>query len=182
MRDLQDVKILLLNNGYEAISFINVKKALKLVLKDKVDVVSEWGNSDIHYSNGTFVVPAILRLKGQIKRRCFSFAFSRRNVVRRDNGTCQYCGVRLTSNEITIDHIVPRSHGGETSYLNCVVSCKFCNSYKGSRSLDQLPFKLLKKPTIPQFVYIDYFTLLKSNCWHDDWNIYLSHILTEIDS
>src|SRR5207249_9625457 len=77
--------------------------------------------------------------------------FSRRNVFRRDHFTCQYCGARPGSAELTIDHVVPRSHGGTSSWENCVLACVTCNRHKANRTPEQAGFVLRKKPLRPRW-------------------------------
>lgn len=76
-------------------------------------------------------------------------AFSRRNVFKRDNFTCQYCECRPGSEELTIDHVVPRAQGGISSWGNCVLACVECNHHKGNRTPDQALMPLLKPPVRP---------------------------------
>ncbi len=120
-------KTLLLSASYEAISFINYKKVIKLVIKDKVEIIENWDNN-ISWFSGEMKLPAILRLKNNIRINFFNLNFSRKSVIKRDNSKCQYCNIKLSSSQITIDHIIPRAQGGKTSFTNCVVSCKFCNN------------------------------------------------------
>lgn len=79
--------------------------------------------------------------------------YSRMGVFRRDNWQCQYCGKRGNKKNLTIDHVIPRSKGGENTYENTVASCVKCNSFKGSKSLEELArdgdMRLLRKPTNP---------------------------------
>jgi 5-methylcytosine-specific restriction endonuclease McrA len=77
--------------------------------------------------------------------------FSRRNLYRRDKFTCQYCGNRPGSEELTIDHIVPRSLGGRTSWSNCVLACVECNKRKANRSPREASMHLRKQPKIPHW-------------------------------
>lgn len=78
-------------------------------------------------------------------------AFSRRNIYKRDKYSCQYCGARPGGSELTIDHIVPRSHGGVSSWENCVLACVDCNSRKADRTPDQAHMPLLKEPIRPRW-------------------------------
>ncbi len=75
--------------------------------------------------------------------------FSRRNIFRRDRYTCQYCGAKPPVDELSIDHVVPRSRGGITSWTNCALSCLRCNRRKGSRTADEAGMRLLQPPGEP---------------------------------
>ena len=164
-------KTLLLNAGYEVLSFIPERKVFKLLFKNKVEVVSEWEEL-INWGSDKIKHPSILRLKNHVKRNYFNSNFSRKALVKRDRNTCQYCGKKLTASQITIDHVLPRAQGGITSFLNCVVSCQICNNSKADKTPDQAGMKLLKRPTHPSFS-AQYYVADPQEYWHDDWNDYL---------
>lgn len=77
--------------------------------------------------------------------------FSRANLYRRDDHTCQYCGKKTSTSKLTIDHIVPRSRGGKSSWLNCVVACWDCNALKADKTANEVGLKLLRKPFKPEW-------------------------------
>jgi 5-methylcytosine-specific restriction endonuclease McrA len=77
--------------------------------------------------------------------------FSRKNIFERDNWKCQYCGVKPAKADINLDHVVPRSRGGKTTWDNIVASCFRCNSKKGNKTLKQLGWKLQNSPTMPKW-------------------------------
>lgn len=140
--------ILLLNNAYLPIGTISWRKAVGLVLgREKAEVVVEYGSI---YSNAFNA--AVIRLVVSCPDPFVILqkqTFSKKRVLTRDRFECQYCEVPLTMAEGTIDHIVPRSKGGETSYLNCVASCRPCNTRKDNKSLEQANMKLKNKPRYP---------------------------------
>lgn len=76
--------------------------------------------------------------------------FSRKNIYKRDNYTCQYCGRKPGSCELSIDHIIPRSRGGRSDWANCVLACVECNKKKGNKTLDETGMKLQRKPFRPE--------------------------------
>ena len=80
--------------------------------------------------------------------------FSRLNLYRRDKNTCQYCGVRPGTRELTIDHVMPRSRGGELSWENCVLACVSCNKRKADKTPEEASMPLKKKPTKPRWSQI----------------------------
>ena len=164
-------KTLLLNNSYEILSFISEKKMCKLLIKDKVEVMSTW-DEDIIWSNGRIKYPAILKLKYYVKVNYVHSNFSRQSLIRRDKKTCQYCNEKLIGAQITIDHILPKSQHGITSFTNCVVCCQKCNSIKANRTPEQAGMKLLKKPTHPSFNN-NICTIEPTEYWHHDWNNYI---------
>lgn len=77
--------------------------------------------------------------------------YSRRNVFQRDNGICQYCGEKPPKDQLTIDHVQPRSKGGNNSWTNVVTCCIECNAEKGDKTLEELGWKLKSKPTVPRW-------------------------------
>ena len=94
-------------------------------------------------------VPEVITLKHYDRVPENQVTFSRRNVFKRDHFTCQYCGVQPGSEELTIDHVLPRSQGGETSWENCVLACVQCNSTKANRTPEQARMPLRKWPVRP---------------------------------
>lgn len=96
-------------------------------------------------------VPEVLTLTRYERPRETAVTFSRRNIFKRDHATCQYCGARPGSAELTIDHVMPRSHGGTSRWDNCVLACVPCNAKKGNRSPEQAHMKLQRKPFRPSW-------------------------------
>lgn len=165
---------LLLNNTWEVLSFISHRKVLKLLVKDKVEVVSTW-DDEIVWVNGKLKYPSILRLKKYVKRNFIKSDFNRRALLNRDLHCCQYCGVKLTQSQITIDHILPKAQKGTTSFTNCVVCCQLCNGKKADRTPEQAEMVLLKKPIRPSFFSYNYFVNPKEH-WFPGWSDFISNI------
>lgn len=163
-------KTLLLNYNYDNLSFLSERRALKLIYKDKVEVLSNWDDYYYHQGKITYI-PSILRLKYHVKTKNIPLSFSRRALIKRDSALCQYCCKALENNQITLDHIVPKHHGGKTTFLNCVVACYSCNNKKGARLPDQANMKLIKQPTIPMLSAIR--NVERDSQWHKDWEFYL---------
>jgi 5-methylcytosine-specific restriction endonuclease McrA len=95
---------------------------------------------------------------------------SRKNIILRDENICQYCGGDFHTDDLTMDHVVPKSQGGEKSWENIVASCKPCNQKKGNRTPEQAGMKLLKEPkplTGPGMLK------RRSDSLHEDWKNYL---------
>lgn len=163
-------RTLLLNNDYDPLTFLAERRVFRFLAKDKVEVISVW--DDHFYMNGVKCkFPATLRLKTYIRKNYRSVIFSKNEVIKRDKGICQFCGKHLSPNKITIDHIVPKSRGGENSFYNCVVACFECNNKKNNLLLDEAGMKLLKKPEYPK-KYIRNVFDDKIKSWHEDWNWY----------
>jgi hypothetical protein len=164
-------KTLLLGATYEVLNFIDFRKTIKHLVNEKVEIISYWEDY-ISFGNGLIKHPSIVKLKKPIKRHYYVNNFSRKALVKRDRSVCQYCNKKLSANQITIDHVVPRSQGGVTSFINCVVACQLCNSKKDNRTPDQAGMRLLRRPTLPSFQlrrnYID-----NIDYWHQDWDNFL---------
>jgi 5-methylcytosine-specific restriction endonuclease McrA len=94
-------------------------------------------------------VPEVLSLTRYDRPAHLYVNFNRRNLFKRDHSTCQYCGARPALSELTIDHVIPRSQGGVSSWENCVLACVSCNVQKANRTPEQARMKLRKHPTRP---------------------------------
>lgn len=167
-------KTLLLSSSYEVLSFIQEKRVFKLLYKNKCEPISYWDEM-VTWSSGSMKYPSILRLTNNFRRNFFNPSnngFSRKAIIKRDRSICQYCRVRLTPNQITIDHVIPKSLGGASSFTNCVVSCLACNNKKGSKTLEQAGLVLLNKPVHPSFS--PYYFIDNQEHWHPDWSDYLA--------
>lgn len=132
------------------LSTISWQEAIKYIVLEKADVVLWHDNWTIHSANWETNVPSVLILREYMKPKT-SVRFSRSAVFLRDSGECQYCGTKLTSKTATLDHVLPSSKGGKTSWDNTVIACGPCNSSKG----DNHHIKPRIKPYKP-----DYFELV----------------------
>lgn len=151
-------RIILLNANFTYLSTITWKQAIKLMVKGKVEVLKE--TKKIIRSTGNvidhIVIPKILRLVKLI-RTVFKnkVPFSKRNVFVRDNFRCQYCGT--FEGKMTVDHVIPTSRNGRSTFDNCVTSCKKCNNKKDNRTPAEARMFLHKQPytpTIMEFIII----------------------------
>ena len=157
---------LVLNKNWLPIRVCSVRRALTLVFKDLARIIgpesytlydfTSW--ADLSVTAGQPCIQTVsLRIRIPeviVLRRCDRFlrprvVFSRRNLFRRDRNTCQYCGKRFPTEALSIDHVVPRSLGGESSWTNCVVACIPCNTRKGSRTLATAGMTMGRAPGEP---------------------------------
>lgn len=122
-------------------------------------------------------VPEVVSLTHYDRLPRRSVAFSRRNLFKRDKFTCQYCGHRPGSEELTIDHVTPRSRGGETTWSNCVVACVDCNARKADRTPDQARMPLRVEPTQPKW------KPFYNSCGHriDSWSKFVSEVYWNVE-
>ncbi len=161
-------KVLVLNTTYEPLNVCSARRALILLLKEKAEALE--GSSAYYRSERcTYAVPHVIRLRHYVHvPRKATKRISRRAVFARDRYRCQYCG---SDKHLTVDHVIPRSKGGEDSWENVVTSCAPCNLRKGDRLLHAANMNLRHKPRAPgPFGFI----LLQVDDVHDSWRPYLS--------
>ena len=142
-------KVLLLNNSYEPLLVITVKKAILLYFNGKIEFV-EKGDSYISSIYMKFQIPKIVRLKKYIYVKKKQISLTRKNIFKRDNHICQYCG--KSSQELTIDHVIPKDKGGVDNWKNLVTACRRCNTKKGNSNLKEIPMELIKLPYKPSYL------------------------------
>tara|TARA_Y100000996_G_C22185743_1_gene504804 strand:+ start:52 stop:570 length:519 start_codon:yes stop_codon:yes gene_type:complete len=142
-------KVLLLNSSYEPMMIIGAKRAVVLFFLDKVDFV-EKTKICIRSEKNKIFLPSVIKLKTYIYMTFNKIPLTRKNILQRDNYTCQYCG--KFSKNITIDHIVPKDKNGKDSWSNLVSACSKCNHLKSNKLLNDTSMRLLKKPARPQHI------------------------------
>lgn len=149
---------ILLNADYSFLNLVNWKRALCLLAKGKVEVVKDSHATVLSSAGRVHRLPAVLRLIKLIRTIYRAgVAFSKRNVFVRDGFRCAYCGDHR--DRLSIDHIVPRSRGGQTTFENCVAACKACNLKKGGRTPSEAGMFLRAKvyqPTISEFLRLKF--------------------------
>ncbi len=164
--------VLLLNASYEPLRVVSIRKAMILLLKEKAEVV-EAADAVLHSGSMTFPRPLVIRLVYYVHvPHGLHLPLTRRMVLARDAYTCQYCGKHFPKEELTMDHVVPKSRGGKTEWTNVVTACKKCNQRKGNRTPKEAGMKLLRKPFEPRYVAL---VLLKESSPHQVWEKYLKH-------
>jgi 5-methylcytosine-specific restriction endonuclease McrA len=159
-------KALVLNATYEPLCVVPVRRAVVLVLKEKAEVVHAT-DAELRSERATFAVPSVIRLtyfvKVPFRARA---ALSRRAVFARDNHRCQYCGASAEN----IDHVVPRSRGGEHVWENVVAACRPCNTRKEDRLVHEAGLTLRRKPTAPRELT---WIIVAVGTVHPHWEPYL---------
>ena len=139
-------RALVLNASYEPLCVVPVRRAVVLVLKEKAEVVHH-RDETFHSERMAFQVPSVIRLVHFVRVPYRARApLSRRSVFVRDNHRCQYCGAPAEN----IDHVVPRSRGGEHVWENVVASCRPCNAVKEDHLLSETHLKLRRPPFAPR--------------------------------
>jgi 5-methylcytosine-specific restriction endonuclease McrA len=137
--------VLVLNATYEPINVTAVRRALVLLLKG-VAQAEEVHSAEVHSSAHAHKVPSVIRLLAYRHIPQQSRALSRKNILLRDRNTCQFCGKVFPSSELTLDHVLPRSRGGRSSWENLVACCYHCNNAKGDRTPEEAGLKLARRP------------------------------------
>ncbi len=137
--------VLVLNASYEPINICAARRALVLIFKGLASP-EEHAAVHIHSARQSIRVPSVIRLLEYRRIPHQTRALSRKNILMRDRYTCQYCHKALPSNELTLDHVIPRSRAGETTWENLVACCHRCNNHKGSRTPDEAGMRLAKAP------------------------------------
>ena len=144
-------QVLLLNITYEPLKIIGWKRAITLLTLGKVEVIEEYGR-EIHSVTFTIKLPSVVRLLQMVRKPKSPVRFSRQNIYARDRYRCQYCGHKFASEDLTYDHVIPKSRGGKTRWENIVTCCVNCNRQKGGRTPSEASMRLIKDPTRPTWV------------------------------
>jgi 5-methylcytosine-specific restriction endonuclease McrA len=147
--------VLVLNATFEPINVCTVRRATVLVLKEKAEVI-EVGRRDLHWARGSLPRPVVIRLVTYVRipRDPHRRKITRRAVFARDGWQCQYCGARTA---LTVDHVIPRSKGGGSSWDNIVTCCAPCNRRKGDRlprQANMVPFRAPRAPSSTIFIHV----------------------------
>ncbi len=165
---LHHTKVLVLNSSYEPLSICNVQKAVLLLFGGKAVPVAHHPERFICTVSRSFPLPSIVRLTFFVRVPYKSILLNRKNILLRDNFQCQYCG--KTDLPLTIDHMVPRSRGGEDSWENLITACTRCNSIKGNKTPREAGMHPLKQAIRPNnLMFMQHLTASLS----DEWKPYL---------
>ncbi|TWT83355.1 HNH endonuclease [Planctomycetes bacterium CA13] len=171
-----DTNVLVLNRFYMAIRVVNVRRTFTLLYRQCAEVISHEDDQFVSYDFESWCelsqltslekqpgedyiravgfelrVPRIVRLTRFDRMPTQTVRFNRKNLFARDEHTCQYCGRIEPANKLSLDHVIPRSHGGPTTWENIVCCCLRCNSRKGGRTPQQARMQLLTRPSKPRF-------------------------------
>jgi len=171
-----DASVLVLNKMFMAVHVISVKRAFGLLFKDLAEVVSQEEGQFLTYNFTTWLevsqfraqnfrqeeddwirttsieiqAPRVIRLLTYDKLPKQTVKFNRRNIFARDGNQCQFCGKKFPTSELSLDHVTPRSQGGQTTWENIVCACVDCNVRKGGRTPKQAHMTLIRKPEKPK--------------------------------
>ena len=137
--------VLVLNADYNPINVTSLQRGFNLVYKGKAEIVKSADNPIVS-SIGKFIRPLIIRLLNYVSVKSRKIRVNRHRIMRRDGYTCVYCG---SKKNLTIDHIIPKSKGGDNSWKNLVTCCSPCNRIKGDKTPEQAGMKMIRRPYEP---------------------------------
>lgn len=202
--DPLSASVLVLNRFYMAVHVVNVRRAFTLLFRELAEVVHV---EEGQYANYTFEswreiselkaklkepnedwvkavnfeiqVPRVIRLLFYDRLPKQAVRFNRRNIFARDANRCQYCGKRFPTSELSLDHVLPRSRGGETSWENIVCSCVKCNVRKGGRTPQEAHMQLIRQPSCPKRSPL--LSLKLGNPKYESWKSFLDNAYWSVD-
>ncbi|RLG10162.1 HNH endonuclease [Candidatus Pacearchaeota archaeon] len=143
--------MLVLNASYEPLSICTVKRAISLYIQNKAEIIYTYDGKVIKTPSTFFPRPSVIRLNYYVKlKKRLEVPLNKKNILKRDNYTCQYCGKK--GGNMTIDHVIPKRKGGKDTWENLVCACPQCNALKGDRTPEEAGMKLLRKPFKPHYI------------------------------
>lgn len=183
-----DSSVLVLNRLYQPVNVTTVRRAFSLLYQGVARAIDKefqtfdfesWAalsaevhGDVVHTIQRTIRVPRVIILQVYDRFPRVNVRFSRQNIYLRDKSTCQYCGKKFQRADLNLDHVIPRSRGGRTTWENIVCSCVACNLHKGGRTPAEANMRLLKRPARPKW---SPFERGKDGSYtYDDWRPFLS--------
>jgi 5-methylcytosine-specific restriction endonuclease McrA len=167
------MRVLVLNSAYQPINVTTLARGFKLVFKGKAEVIEHIEDEPIVTSQRNYKRPTVIRLLRYISIPFRKVTLSRQNIYRRDDYKCVYCN---SKDNLTLDHVVPKSKGGANSWTNLVTCCSDCNIRKGDKDLDDFllenDYEMKYEPFKPHYIYF----IENLATFHDSWKIYVGII------
>lgn len=158
--------VLVLNASFEFLNVASLERAIKLLYKGKAEVVESNDAKEVGSTTFRIKMPSIIRMLYYIIRPHKVVPLTKKNILLRDNHTCQYCG----SEGDTVDHVIPKSRGGRDTWENCVCACGYCNTRKNNRTPDEAQMALERAPKRPAYIP---WVLVKRDASKVGWAKYL---------
>jgi 5-methylcytosine-specific restriction endonuclease McrA len=202
--DPLSASVLVLNRFYMAVHVVSVRRAFTLLFRELAEVVHVEQGQYANYNfeswreiselkakfkephedwvkavNFEIQVPRVIRLLFYDRLPKQAVRFNRRNIFARDANRCQYCGKRFPTSELSLDHVLPRSRGGETSWENIVCSCVKCNVRKGGRTPHEAHMQLIRQPICPKRSPM--LSLKLGNPKYESWKSFLDNAYWSVD-
>ena len=147
---MDNINVLKLDSAFKPIEIISWEEAFVLTWLKKAYTV-EYSDKWVHSATQKFQIPSVIVLFRYIDEKFFTLPCTRKNILIRDENKCQYCAVRFRDADLTIDHVIPRSKGGNSSWNNVVAACKPCNQKKRDYLVENSPVSLIKLPKKPPY-------------------------------
>lgn len=141
--------VLVLNQDYQPLSVCGVRKSLMLLYQEKAELLHPLPHRKIHTVSAQFDFPSVIRLRRYARIPYKTIVLSRKNILKRDGHRCQYCG---TGEDLTIDHVLPKSRGGKDTWENLVAACNRCNHRKGGNTPKEAGMPLKREPFRPHHI------------------------------
>tara|TARA_R100000008_G_scaffold77167_1_gene57468 strand:- start:1191 stop:1691 length:501 start_codon:yes stop_codon:yes gene_type:complete len=161
---MENIAVLKLDSAFKPIEIISWEEAIVLTWLKKAWTV-EYTDKWVHSAKKAFQIPSVIVLFKYIDEKFFTLPCTRKNVLLRDENRCQYCAKRFREAELTIDHVIPRSKGGNSSWTNVVAACKPCNQRKRDFLVENSPVNLIRIPQKPS-----YRSIIKKRLGKANWN------------
>lgn len=196
--------VLVLNRFYMAVHVVNVRRALCLLFRELAEVIhleeGQYANYNfeswleisqlraalkephedwIRGVNYEIQVPRVIRLLSYDRVPKQTLRFNRRNLFARDGNVCQYCGKNFPTSELSLDHVIPRSRGGETCWENIVCACVACNVKKGGRTPHEAHMRLIRPPVKPKRSPL--LALKLGNPKYESWKTFIDNAYWNVD-
>lgn len=179
---------LILNADYSPISVIDWRKAMVWQFRSSksIEIINYYHNDYIIGAQEKLKIPAVIKTTKYFKIHSHAVNFSRKNLFTRDNYTCQYCSQKLPINQLTYDHVIPKSkwphsHKTATCWTNIVTACFKCNLKKGNKTLNQANMQLKSYPTIPhktkKYLHVTHYLSTIEKDIPEEWKIYVGDII-----
>lgn len=168
MNNATNQNVLVLNQSFEPIQICSARRAIALIVKGKVHVQEDTGR-EIYVG---IMQPSVLRLKEFTRVPHHGQEVSRRNILLRDRNQCMYCGKKPGPQYLTLDHVVPKSKGGQNSWGNLVACCSKCNRYKADRTPEEAGMTLIRRPR-PSTIHTSRFVLRSMGAEETLWQKYM---------
>jgi 5-methylcytosine-specific restriction endonuclease McrA len=158
-------RVLVLNQDFSPLMVCSVERAFVLVYLNKSELVRPANGYKIRSITRAFPMPSVIRLNRYVNAPYKGVNLTRQNIFKRDNFECQYCGTRK---DLTLDHVIPSSKGGQHTWSNLVTACKRCNSLKGDRTPNEADMTLHRKPHKPSYsLFLRELSDHQGNEWDD---------------
>jgi len=163
-----DRKVLVLNQDFSPMTVCTIQRAFVMVFLRKAELLRERNGFQLRTVDKAFPMPAVIKINRYITLPYRGVVLTRQNIFKRDGFSCQYCGI---NSDLTLDHVLPKSRNGKSSWSNLVTACKSCNSRKGDYLPQEMGLLLRNQPYKPSYIL---FLSSQSGYIQDEWRPFLN--------